>query len=171
MKLVRHPYQIQQLTGDKISDFVDCSGIEIEAWIGRGEDRSGVVEDLVVVDVHRREGHLAMYEDQAAALLERDGGGAGDQIAPQSMRRFRQGVAGAGDDHHAVVKEAAAGKLAANVVVVVEGDGVLGRAGECRQINRFHPQLIMQQPATQGRDNQVRVDACSHEALQKALGI
>ena len=45
------------------------------------------------------------HEDQLAAFLKRDGGGAGDQVVAEAVGDLGQRVAGAGDDHHAIVQK------------------------------------------------------------------
>src|SRR5688572_15547844 len=120
LKCVRDAQKIEQFARDEIDEIGDGGGVEVETGIGRGEDGAGLGEELVVVQIDGREGHFAVADEELAALLEGDGGGAGNQVAAEAMSDFCKRVAGAGDDDHAVVKERAAGELGADVVVVVE---------------------------------------------------
>src|SRR3569623_1636319 len=67
---VAHPNEIQQLAGDEVDDLGDRGRVEVEAGVGGAEEDAGVAQRLVVVDVDRRQRHLAVDEDEAAALLE-----------------------------------------------------------------------------------------------------
>ena len=48
---------------------------------------------------------------------------------------------------------------------------MLGRAGQRGEIERLHPQLIVQQPPAQRRDDQMHVHARRDEALNESLGV
>ena len=97
-----------------------------------------------------------------------------DQVATEARRHLRQRVARAGDDHHAIVQEAAAGQYVAHVVVVVKLDGVVRTADQLRHgllVELLQAQLIAQQPPAQRADDQVRLDTGGGEALEEALRI
>src|SRR5688500_19783680 len=105
-----------------------------------------------------------MDDDELAAFFQRNGGGAGDEVVADAVGRRGQRVARTGDDDHATVQERAAGELGADVVVVVQGNGVLLGAGQRVEIDVFHSQLIAQQPPAPGGDDQVHIDARGDEA-------
>src|SRR5687768_6692117 len=62
--------QVQQFTGYEINHLADGRRIQVEAGVGGTEDDARVAEGLVVVDIDGRQRHLAVDEDEAAALLE-----------------------------------------------------------------------------------------------------
>jgi hypothetical protein len=70
-----------------------------------------------VAQVGQVEGRLAHHQHQAAALLERDVGGAGQQVVAETVRHGRQRLHRAGRHHHGRGVEAAAGDAGADVAV------------------------------------------------------
>ena len=95
-----------------------------------GEDgRAGFGGQRHVAQVDAVEGRFAHAEDERAALLERDVGGAGDERVGQTVGDGGQRAHGARQDDHAVGWMAAAGDGGADVGVGVL-DGLGGRGAE-----------------------------------------
>src|ERR1700733_6420230 len=87
LKLMLNLKQIQHLPHNEIHQVIHLLRLEIEPRIRRTNDRAGEGEVLVVDDVDVVEGGFAVAEDEGAALLEGDHGGAGEEV----------GAAGGGD--------------------------------------------------------------------------
>jgi hypothetical protein len=105
VEVVRDMEEIEEFAGDEIDEVGHGCGVEVEAGVGGGEDDAGVSQGFVVGDVDGAEGHFAVADDEFAALFEGDGGGAGDEVVAQAVGHGGEGVAGAGDDDHAIMKE------------------------------------------------------------------
>ncbi len=86
---MRHAHKVQQFPSHKIDDVSDATGVEIKPRIGRGDDRAGVGENLVIINVDRRQRHLPVRQDQPPPLLQRHRRRPGNQIVPNPVRHRR----------------------------------------------------------------------------------
>lgn len=99
---------------DEIGDFL---GRVVEGGHGGHDDGSGVVDAEHVFDVDAIERRLAKAEDESAALLEADVGGAREEIVARAGGDGAEGSGGAGNHGHGVHACAAGGDGGADVAI------------------------------------------------------
>lgn len=67
--------QIEGFACDEVDEVVDGLGVEVESWVGGGDDGACHGEGLHVVDVDEIEGGFSVADDEGASFFEGDGGG------------------------------------------------------------------------------------------------
>jgi hypothetical protein len=105
----------------------------VERRHGGHDDGAGVVNAEHVFDVDAIEGRLAEAEDERAALLEADVGGAREEIVAGAGGDGAECSRGAGNYRHGVHTRAAGGDGGADVAIGEEFDFRGGSAGEKRR--------------------------------------
>jgi len=158
---MRHVQQIHYAGGDGVDDFIHGGGQMIEAGIGGADDSTGLCDGEHVFDLDKAQGHFAVDEDEFAAFLQADVGGAGDEVVADAVGDFGEFVIRAGDDDHAVGFEGAGGDGCADVFIRQERDAVVGSAGEARDIEgsaAFQAEFIVEESAAEGGDDQEDFD-------------
>ena len=72
--------EIEVFSDHEVDEVVDGFWVEVEAWVGWGDDGAGHGEDLHVVDVDEIEWGFSVADNQWPAFFEGDGGGAGQEV-------------------------------------------------------------------------------------------
>lgn len=97
-------------------------GPVVERGNGGKDGGSGISGEGHVAKVDTIEGRLADAEQEWAALLEADIGGAMDKVGGEAVSDSGEGSHGAGQDDHSIARAAAAGDAGADVGFNVLGD-------------------------------------------------
>ena len=116
-----------------LDDVVDGFWRIIKSRRGGHDERAGVVKAQHVFDVDAVERRFAKAEDELAALLEANVGGAREQIVADAGSDRAERASGAGDDDHGVHGSAAGGDGCADVFVGQAFEFFRGRFGEERR--------------------------------------
>ncbi len=121
---------LEDAVGVVAGDVFDRFGMVVEGGDDGEDGSSGFGYGDHVAEVDEVEGGLADAEDEAAALLEADVGGALDEVLGEAVGDAAEGAHGTGEDDHGVEGAGAGGDGGTDVVVGEEGGAARGVAEE-----------------------------------------
>ena len=109
---------------------VDGLRREIKCWNHRHDYRAGFVGAQHILQVHAIEGRFTQAEDERAALLEANVGGAREEVVARAIGDGRERAGGARNYGHRVNGVAAGGDGCADVAIGDEFDLFARRSGD-----------------------------------------
>ena len=115
---------------DEVDEILDRLRTVVEAGCGEQDHRSCLVQGREPAEMDRRERRLTRDEDELAALLQSDGGGAVDEVRHRARRERPHGAHRARADDVGIDPRRAARVRALVVVDAVDRDPVAGVTDE-----------------------------------------